>query len=120
LKEDVKAAKNAIKSLINDGFSTITHEGWAKLDIEFPETYKRYLIGLKGQTIKSIQGASKCKINTSTPGVVSVVGPTEFLQNAKKAVLRVKEKQDQPQETTFLPGFEPDPFGSHVPADQDW
>jgi polyribonucleotide nucleotidyltransferase len=81
--------------LITDGFSTLTHDGWVKVDIAFPSEKYGILIGPKGQTIKSIQGNTKTRINlpekTSKSPTVSVCGLPAGVAQAEKEIARLLE-----------------------------
>jgi rRNA processing protein Krr1/Pno1 len=94
-KEGVKAAKAALRSLIVDGFSTLTHDGWVKLEVNFPAEKFGILIGPKGQTIKSIQGNTKTRINmpekNSKATTVSVCGLPAGVAQAEKEINRLLE-----------------------------
>jgi len=92
-KEEVKAAKEAIESLIYLGFSKPTHPEWASLEVSYPGKVNK-LIGFKGQNIKSIQGNTGCRVNIPKPDnpfykpdTVIIVGPPGKLESAKKQVL---------------------------------
>jgi rRNA processing protein Krr1/Pno1 len=97
-KEDVRAARLAIKELMADGYSPLTHEGFIKKEIQFPADKLHLLIGAKGQTIKSIQGNTKTKINiperttrtsNTAPLTVTVVGEPAGVTQAEKEILRL-------------------------------
>jgi len=89
-KEGIKQAKEAIKSLITDGYSSITHDGFVKEKIDFPHEKRRYLIGPRGQTIKSIQGNTKAHINTPEgEEFVYVIGTQQAVDLAKKAIEKI-------------------------------
>jgi rRNA processing protein Krr1/Pno1 len=82
-KAGVKQAKDVIKSLIANGFSALTDPGVELKEIDIdPDNYK-FIIGAAGQTIKSIQGDTKCKVNIPRGvGRVSVVGPAAGVARA--------------------------------------
>jgi rRNA processing protein Krr1/Pno1/outer membrane biosynthesis protein TonB len=84
-KDDVRAARLAIKELLADGYSPLTHEGLIKKDIDFPKDKVHVLVGPKGQTIKSIQGDTKTKINIKPTGV-TIVGPPEGVARAERQI----------------------------------
>ena len=94
-KEGVKAAKVALKSLIQDGFSTLTHEGWVRHEMPFPSDKFGILLGKNGQTIKSIQGQTKAKINLPEKGskatTISIVGTPAAVAAAEKDINRLLE-----------------------------
>ena len=110
-KEDVRSARLAIKELIADGFSPLTHENFVKREVAFPKDRLHQLIGAKGQTIKSIQGNSKAKINipdraTAPAGEsdvrISVVGTPEAVAQAEREIARllipVQVVEEEPEE----------------------
>ena len=91
-KEDVRTARLAIKELIADGFSPLTHEGLIKKEIDFPNDKLHILVGPKGQTIKSIQGSSGTKINIpdrNTSAGVTIVGTPEGIANAERQINKI-------------------------------
>jgi rRNA processing protein Krr1/Pno1 len=94
-KDGVKLAKATLKQLITDGYSPLTHEGYVKVDIVYPKERLGLLIGPNGQTIKSIQGNTKTRINipdkTSNSQYVSVVGQPAGVAQAEKEILRLLE-----------------------------
>jgi len=113
-KDDVKQAKQTLKQLITDGFSPLTHEGYVKVDIVFPKEKLGLLIGPNGQTIKSIQGNTKTRINipdkTSSSQYVSVVGLPAGVTQAEKEILRLLEP----------PAPIPDPEEEDLATDDAW
>jgi len=66
--QNVKSAKEVIKCLIEQGFSTLTHPGWTSQEVPFPPEEFRTLIGPGGTTIKSIKANNECEINIPSPG----------------------------------------------------
>jgi hypothetical protein len=120
--DQVKNVASAVQSLVTFNFSELTHEGWSKIEVDFPAQFRNSLIGPKGQTIKSIQGNTKCRIETdnlSKTDKVLVCGPGGMLAQAKKEILRVKEKCEQAgaAEASCADGFE-DPEDN--PRDNLW
>jgi rRNA processing protein Krr1/Pno1 len=99
-KKDVKACKEAIKMLIEHGFSSITHPDWTMIVVPFPVDDLRLLIGPGGHTIKSIQGDSKAKINVpdrKIPGTtcdLTIVGTVAGCDKAKKQIAKILDKKD--------------------------
>jgi len=96
-KEGVKAAKAAIKSLIADGFSSITNPTWIKREVDVPQDKFGVLIGPKGQSIKSIQGDTQTRINLpakdskDASSSVSVVGEEAGVLRALKQIAKLLE-----------------------------
>ena len=110
-KEDVRSARLAIKELIADGFSPLTHADFVKREVSFPKDKLHVLIGPKGQTIKSIQGNSKAKVNIPDRGSapagetdvkVSIVGTPDAVAQAEKEISRllipVQVVEEEPEE----------------------
>jgi len=110
-KEDVRSARLAIKELIADGYSVLTHENFIKKEVAFPKDKLHILIGTKGQTIKSIQGNSKARIkiperdSSSAPGqhaMIAVIGTPEQVAQAEKEIGRllipVQLVEEEPEE----------------------
>jgi len=89
----VKRARQAIKDLIREGFSDLTHPGYVKAEVDFPKDKLALLIGPKGQTIKSIQGNTRTTIRTPTvagqPVIIS--GPPAGVAQAQKEIVRLLE-----------------------------
>jgi rRNA processing protein Krr1/Pno1 len=113
-KDGVKLAKATLKQLIADGFSPLTHDGYVKVDIVFPKEKLGLLIGPNGQTIKSIQGDTKTRINipdkTSASQYVSVVGLPAGVSAAERQILKLLEP----------PAPIPDPEEKDLADDQAW
>jgi rRNA processing protein Krr1/Pno1 len=113
-KDGVKLAKATLKQLITDGFSPLTHEGYVKVDIVYPKERLGLLIGPNGQTIKSIQGNTKTRINipdkTSNSQYVSVVGQPAGVAQAEKEILRLLEP----------PAPIPEPEESDLATEEAW
>jgi len=88
-------ARQALKDLIKEGYSTLTHEGYIKKELSFPKDKLHLLIGKAGQTIKSIQGNTKTKINiperSSGSDLISIIGNEAGVQQAEKEILRLLE-----------------------------
>lgn len=101
-KDNVRRAKDAIKQLMDLGFSDITHEGWIMKEVEFPADKYNLLIGPRGQTIKSIQGDTKCKVNIPNPTSeiqeVTVVGHVSNVDRAIKQILRLITRDEEKQQ----------------------
>lgn len=100
-KADVRRAKDAIKMLVEHGFSEITHDNYTMIIVPFPYDSLRLLVGPGGHTIKSIQGDTKARVNIpddKIPGTnvdLTVVGTKEAVEKAKKQILKLTvEKED--------------------------
>lgn len=109
--ESVKSAKAAIKTLLTEGFSVLTHEGWIKISVPFPKKYRPSLIGLRGNLIKSIQTNTGCKIDIpdSEEDIVQIYGPATKVYSAAAQVNRVQEKLDTVVPDVYEEGFEEEP-----------
>ena len=109
-KEDVRNARLAIKELLTDGYSPLTHDGFVKREVAFPADKLHVLIGSKGQTIKSIQGNSKARIRIPERSAaqgqqevqIAVVGTSEQVAQAEKEIKRLlipaTVVEEQPEE----------------------
>ncbi len=109
-KEDVRSARLAIKELLVDGYSPLTHEGFVKREVAFPADKLHVLIGAKGQTIKSIQGNSKARIRIPERSAaqgqsevqIAVVGTNEQVAQAEREIKRllipVTVVEEEPEE----------------------
>jgi len=97
-KDNIKKAKDAIRSLQKYGWSEITHPDEVKEEIEFPFDKLSILIGRAGQTIKSIQGNTKTKIHVpkNSEDPVVIVGKAELIPQAKKEILKLLEEREEP------------------------
>lgn len=100
-KEGIKRAKAAIKQLVTDGFSPLTHEGYIVEELAVPRHRFPVIIGPRGQTIKSIQGDTKASIKI--PDVmddnqnVRVIGSQAAVARAVKQVQKALERYDEEQ-----------------------
>jgi len=86
-KDAVFKAKEAIKSLMDNGFCAITHPGVVKDYMNFPQSEYHLLIGPGGQTIKSIKGDTNVKIDIPDPNEeedrVTLIGKPADIARAK-------------------------------------
>jgi rRNA processing protein Krr1/Pno1 len=95
--EGVKAAQAAIKSIIAQGFSDVTHPDHIKRSINIPREQTRFLIGPGGKTIKDIQTSSGVKVNIPEAEseeqkrdayqVITITGPKPNVLAAERAIL---------------------------------
>jgi len=123
-KEQVKQAKQVIEDLMYLGYSKITHPEDSVLEVAYPSASVGRLIGPRGQSIKSIQGNTKCKITIPKvghpqykPDTVLIVGPAAMLPSAKKQVLNTLIEKEQ-----FVEKYEDpnDPNYDEEPAEEEW
>mmetsp|Transcript_25188 Transcript_25188/g.27924 ORF Transcript_25188/g.27924 Transcript_25188/m.27924 type:complete len:228 (+) Transcript_25188:767-1450(+) len=107
-KADVANAKAAIKNLVLYDYCKYTHPGYVRVDVAYPHDLISLLIGTKGQTIKSIQGNSKCNITIPKiyKGIVNVVGPKHGCESAKKQIENLLAKEEAaPRESRGAPTY---------------
>lgn len=120
-KDGIKTAKDAIRALARDGYSALTHPEWIKDELDFPRESFPTLIGHKGQTIKSIQGDTRTRINIPDKDdeiqTVSVVGLPADVQRACVQIMRLLEPPPAPVFEEPAPG---DTWGSALPMDDGW
>jgi len=132
---NVKKCKAEIKALLNDGFTEVTHPGWVKETVAFPQSMFGILIGPKGNTIKSIQGNNKpVKINMPDKGSlednVTVIGPAPQVERTVKAIQALQASREAANNEDDLDstGMSPAPladsgdaWGGAAPLqDEDW
>jgi len=92
-KDSIRECRDAIRDLIHDGFSVLTHEGWVKEEVHFPRDQLGKLIGAKGQNIKSIKGNTSTEIRVPKSDdidqdTIVVAGLPSGVAQAKKEILR--------------------------------
>jgi len=90
-KENAKKAKAAIQSILNHGYSSVTHPGWILVEVDYPSSALGKLIGPRGQMIKGIMANTGCRINIPKPeqedykkDIVTVAGPANMVERARK------------------------------------
>eukprot|EP00941_MAST-03F_sp_MAST-3F-sp1_P000040 g40.t1 len=95
-KVAVKKSKEVIRQLLAQHYTSITHPGFTHVEVNCPSTHYSLVIGERGQTIKSIEGDTKCKIHI--PGKLDahqnilIVGPAEKVEIAAKRVNKIVER----------------------------
>jgi len=77
--EDVKNCINAIKQIMEQGFSSLTHEGWILKTLDVPKDQIGTVIGPAGATIRGLQNSTNTRIKVpqgsrDDPVSVSIVG----------------------------------------------
>lgn len=109
----VADAKEAIKSIITNGFSDLTHDNWKKSQVDFPTNYRRYLLqGGPNSIIRTIEN-NTCKLmfpQSPSDQFVSIVGPAEKVDAATVDIKAVLAKLDQPVNDVYLVGFDSSDF----------
>ena len=90
-KADVDRCRVLVYQLATTGFCEVTHPGLRKKDIPFPFDKVSLIIGHNGNTIKSIQGSTKTKINTPKQlGMpLSIIGRPEDIFAAEKQIQNI-------------------------------
>jgi rRNA processing protein Krr1/Pno1 len=107
-REQCNIAKQAIRQLVQYSYSSITHPGYVQQQIPFPYERIAELIGTRGQTIKSIQGNTRTKINIPDnndrrPTVnVVVVGEQAGVAQAHKQILQLLVEPTEEEEQEMM------------------
>lgn len=116
--DGVAKAKEAIKSLVKDGYSTLTHPDWTKVVVPFPATYRRFMfIPNNGTTIiRAIEKAHGSNLNfpQNQNDEIAIVGPSSNVYAAAADVNAVAKKLAQPVQDVFLVGFEHNDFKANL------
>lgn len=89
--DGVEAAQIAIKQLIDEGYSTLTHENYVKSVLEIPGECVRALIGTRGETIRDLQKSTTTRIkvpsdDTSAFVSVIIVGEADNVSEARTKI----------------------------------
>jgi transcription antitermination factor NusA-like protein len=113
----VKIAKDTIIQILAEGYSAITHEEFERHEVEFPYKYRSNFIGQRGANIKSVEGNTTCKFKfpADETDSIYIVGPSDKIEQAKRAVNRLVEKLETPVVDVFETGFEVDDVD-----EEDW
>lgn len=86
----VALARNAIESLVERGFSNITHPGTLSDDINVDPKDMGLIMGPKGETLKTIQSKTGARIDLPDRGSsskkVTIVGEKDAVRAAKAAL----------------------------------
>lgn len=87
----VKEALSAIKQLISQGYSAVTHENYIKHEMEVPRDMIHLLFGPGGSVIRRIQDSTHTKINVPSERegsivLVTVLGELENVTEAKQEI----------------------------------
>jgi len=96
--DDVVNAANAIKELLANGFCSLTHENWAKMTVGFPAAMIGVLVGPKGETLKTIESGSGCRINVPKTDredktsilSISVMGPEKGVEDVVRQIKSIQ------------------------------
>jgi len=101
-REDVKKVKAAIKSLLRYHWSEYTHPGMTYIEMALVGGQLSKLIGVRGQTVKSIQGDTKTKIHTPSRGDINqkvvIVGKQANIALAQARITKLLEDWDAAQD----------------------
>lgn len=112
--DGVQAAREAIKSLITNGYSDLTHENWTKSVIPYPASFRRYILqGGANSLIRTVETNSTCKLNLpteQTDNTLTIVGPADKVQQAAADIKAVLQKLEAPVNDVFLVGFDSNDF----------
>lgn len=99
--DEIRRAKEIIDDLLSHGYSPVTHPDQIKVELPIKASDVRFIVGPKGQTIKSIQGDTNTKINTPKADdinpVVTIVGTSEGVKRAEKQILKVIAPPEEPE-----------------------
>jgi len=90
-EENCNKAREAIITLLTEGYSTVTHEHHVRMEVEVaPEQYS-LLIGKEGKTIRDIQQSTETRINIpkDRSGNVTIVGLHDGVAAARQRILAV-------------------------------
>jgi len=106
-------ARNAIETLINEGFSTVTHKNFVRGNVEINIESLGRLIGPAGITIQNLQINTKTKINVPktdpkdplAPKLVqiSIVGEAPDVLAAQRKIMELIEPKEQEVERSDDP-----------------
>lgn len=88
---NVKKARVHVLSLVRYAFSTLTHPGFIKYQMDFPRDKVGFLIGQRGSKIKNLQADTKCQIlvPNSEERQLTIVGPSEGVAHARTIIERI-------------------------------
>lgn len=116
--EAIKKAAAAIKMLVEEGYSDITHENYIKANVEVVRDLLKNLIGPGGATIKGIQ--KSCNVNINIPSeksgetvVLTVLGEAEGVAEARVQILALMVP---PEPTPIAPEWQQQASLQHVDA----
>jgi len=114
----VQEAKAAILSLVQKGFSSITHENFIQTNIEVARDLLKNLIGPGGQTIKHLQKTTNVQINVSSEKsgetvVVSLLGEPEGIAECRTQIVALMVP---PEPTPIAPEWQQAASLHHVEA----
>jgi len=91
----VAEAKRVIAALIEDGFHPLTHDGWVKFQVVFPQSHLKHLFGPKGASLRDLQKDTETRISVparedrQTTGpyantvIITIVGPQAGVESAR-------------------------------------
>jgi hypothetical protein len=130
--DGVATAKDAIKSLVRDGYSETTHPGYTKHSIDYPSNLRHYMFSSYGGNnnknnnnnnnntttppptlIRTIENNNGVKLNfpdVQTDNTLTIIGPAPGVNTAIIDVSAVLKKLQQPVNDVYLSGFESNDF----------
>jgi len=91
-----KKAREAIETLLVEGYSTVTHENFVRGEVEVPVEQYPVLIGKGGQTITQIQKSTGCRINIPNKEAgqnVTIIGPQDKVEEAREKILQILSRE---------------------------
>lgn len=116
--EAIKKAAAAIKMLVEEGYSDITHENYIKANVEVVRDLLKNLIGPGGAIIRGIQ--KSCSVNINIPSeksgetvVLTVLGEAEGVAEARVQILALMVP---PEPTPIAPEWQQQASLQHVDA----
>jgi rRNA processing protein Krr1/Pno1 len=98
---DVLKARHAIQQLMDQGYSSLTHEDWTKIEVPFPADRLSDLIGSGGSNIREISKTTGCRISTPSDndpvqGFITILGAADAVLIAKEMVLEKAVPEEIP------------------------
>jgi len=123
--QDIEAARTAIQDLLDQGYSSVTHPGWIKEEVEFPNELLGRLIGDKGATIKTISEKFGVRIDTprkdepqTRQDVIFIKGTPSKIELTKKYILEHLFNDEEEVEDEVTPAAD-DPW-QQDPEKPEW
>lgn len=103
--EGVLIAKQAIRDLVEKGYSDLTHDNWDSIEIPFSQDLLPSLIGKGGETIKALQKRYNVDISTpdkdDTRNFVTVQGPVDQIALAVEEIRTLGVVEEVPMDTPW-------------------
>lgn len=119
-EQQVNEAKEAVRLLVQFGYSPLTHENFEQITVDFPTEYRKYLLmsfnSSDAALIHKIQQLTNCKLilpQKEVRPIVHIVGPAKDVYTAASQLKQIIDKLKQPVVDVFLPGFEGTDFSKN-------